>query len=257
MDILVAYLLFTASIGVLQARDNYRLLNQAGEILKFDHSFSLLEFLWVFASLALLIAEQLSFMESMVPAAYIAYNLHSWVFGARLYFAAKREGEDEIIIPLWYFRAGMAFGFCLFCLSTAVLFGQHLNLSFPATSDLPAAYRGLLLVILAVAIVTGAGIYLLKRSSLKLFERQVREAIRTHPVCIEHLGNIFQITVNNELTSRHASKIFAYELMGDKGTGTILALFEDAGPDKERIAHGYLALESGDVIELGVPGFTP
>ena len=106
-----------------------------------------------------------------------------WVFGARLYFAAKREGEDEIIIPLWYFRAGMAFGSCLFCLSTAVLFGQHLNLSFPATSDLPAAYRGLLLVILAVAIVTGAGIYLLKRSSLKLFERQVREAIRTHPVC--------------------------------------------------------------------------
>jgi hypothetical protein len=254
MDEVATYLVFSAAIGLMQVWDNYKLYIQAGESLRFDWAFSFIEFVWVFVSVAVLVAIDMSNRGKVVPVVYISFNVLFWLYSVRLYSESERSGDNEITVPLWSFQAGMVFGigFCILC--SAILFMQyadHPGLTFINIYVL----RDALIAIFAVLILIAIGIKLFKSYSVRLFEKQILEAIQSTPECGKHLGKISRIVMDSELTAAYEGKVFAYLVYGDKNKGTVLALFESYGPDAEKLVHGFLELESGEVVELGEPAF--
>lgn len=122
MDEVATYLAFSTAVGLLQVRDNYKLYIQSGKTLKFDRSFSFLELLWFFVSVAILtIIAPLNYVIT-VPILFIIFNVLGWIYGIKLYAESNKNGQSEITIPLWYFKSGIVFGLFFSLVSGVVLY---------------------------------------------------------------------------------------------------------------------------------------
>lgn len=122
---MTAYFAFSGAIGILQFRENYNLLRQDSDTLDFDYSFSILEFLWFFVSVAFLYSTDLTLLQMFVPALFIAFNVGGWGYAIKSYGEAERADEDAVIISVGYLRACTVFGVCYSMLSWFVLYQYY------------------------------------------------------------------------------------------------------------------------------------
>jgi hypothetical protein len=80
---------------------------------------------------------------------------------------------------------------------------------------------------------------------------ELRPPMRHQPEIVEHIGTIESISPDDEVTGLAVgADVFVFDIVGDKGRGTVSAEFICAGADAEVIGVGEQRLEDGRTIEL-------
>lgn len=108
----------------------------------------------------------------------------------------------------------------------------------------------LLLAALAALITYGVGV----------FKNQAQEAMQEHPVIDEHIGTIHTVSLDwaGSLADQRKNG-YTFDIEGDRGSGTVNAIFETVHSHREQMGEGTLvmadgtrlALERLDVVQTG------
>ena len=121
MDNVLAFLVLTAALSMLQVWECYRAISFGAVPSSIDWSFAFIEFAWVIVSIAIVYYGNLSRYELLVPAAYLLLSLYGWIVG---YWYVKETdilANKIIYIPQPYLWFSLIFG-CFLTLLTIFVF---------------------------------------------------------------------------------------------------------------------------------------
>jgi hypothetical protein len=250
VDNILGYIILTAAMAVLQFRESCHLLFSKEESVKVDLAFSFLEFLWFFVSVAILVFGSLNLYESLIPIAYVSYNIFGW--GLSYYFNKDEEVIDlqNVFIPDWYLWSSLLFLFCIFIGSLlSFVFSLPLRseqtVSEYITSNFSAIFFAGVIVIMLKSLI--GGFY---RNAVDTFAEQVTAAIQSNSITNDFFGEVIKVEHDNEVTAEYDDGIYGYFVYGEKNSGLLVAHYLSEGADSELITDGFIETESGEIIDL-------
>jgi len=250
MDDILAYIFLTLGLIVLQIRDNIVLYRTGDKPAEIDWAFNLLEFLWVFASIAVLFNETLTTRESIISIAYISYNIIGWMIGFYLYKDVDVSEISVFAIPEKYIE---------FCLAFCVLFFIYATFTaihtFPFRTETSVENYFLsnpstIFWIVAIMLLLKSFWTRFFKFSNDTFQSQVNAAIGANNICNEYFGKILKIELDEEETAEYEKNIFAYHVTGEENYGLLIAEFFSEDQDTEVITDGIIECPDGTSIEL-------
>jgi hypothetical protein len=84
-----------------------------------------------------------------------------------------------------------------------------------------------------------------------LFTQQARVAMSQNPMIQQHIGEIHSADFNWQGSAEAVeAEVFAFDLVGSLGRGTVTARFVTISPDEERITAGRLSMPDGNEYDL-------
>lgn len=250
MDDILAYIILTAAMAVLQIRESYHLLFSKEDSVNVDLAFSFLEFLWFFSSVAVLAFGTLSVYESLIPVAYISYSVFGW--GLSYYFNKDEEVIDlqNVYIPDWYLYSCLLFLSCLLLGALAVfatslpLRGEQTVLEY-LTGNFSVVFFVGVIVIMFKSLISG-----LYKNAVNIFEEQVVAAIQSNSITKDFFGEISKIEHDEAVTAEYDDGIYGFFVHGEKNTALLVAHYISNSADSELITDGFIETENGEFIDL-------
>lgn len=255
MDNVIAYILLTTALAVLQVRENYNayLAKQRAESIGI--SFTLFEICWVFVSLVFLFVSDASKLEASVAVFYIAINVCGWIAGHYLYKTANISSFNLSGIPNSFFFVAMFVCAVLFFFGVFVLFQ-----SVPTRRDTPVTQFLFSNVSILVWVPTSFFIFrelivTLARHVVTKINHEMLEAIENNDTCSAYFGEVLTATLDSDLTEENTDEFaYAYHIVGSERSGTVVAHFASLKRTKHIILFGVIIAEDGEQIEINEVG---
>ncbi len=255
MDNVVAYLLLTTLIALLQIPENYFAFIAKHKAQPIGLTFTVLEFLWVFVSIVFLIISEATALEASVAVFYIVINMVGWVLGHFLYKPAGVKPMDLSVIPDSFFIGAMFVCAMLFGFGCYVLFQ-----SFPTRRDTPITE--FLLSNIAIIVWVPTGFIILRSIFVTLGQRfltridqEIIDAIQDNQTCSDFFGEVLSVELNTELTEDNEDEsVYAFYVTGNKRSATLVAHFATVMRTKHKILFGTITTAHGDTIEINEVG---
>lgn len=251
MDWVIVFLALFAGVGILQLLDSYKLWGPFSEYISIDLSISLIEFFWIIACIVVLIWLPLTSLEQSLPISYIAFHVLVGLFSGKA--ALQSESIEDVVrsIPVPVLVASTFVGL-LFCGFSVYLLLAHQ----PINPDLSFLEFILLNKWKVLGFVALCGLALaayvaFKNKGMKEFIAQIKSAIEENNDCQKVFGEVISVTLNSEVTQDAQEDVYAFNVVGKKVTGILVAEIRSVSSDNEEIIAGEIYLEDGEVVEVG------
>ena len=250
MDNLLAYLVLTAALSTLQIWENYRLLFSGGNSVSIDWSFSLIEFSWVFVSIAVIYYGDLNVYELLVPVAFLLYNIYGWIVGYWHINETEVLESKVIYIPETYLWFSLVFSVLLSSFTVFVITQVYLSRSEMLFQEYLLDNKIAIFWIIIIALLLKSVSQRFKSFANNEFNQQVINAIQNNEQCASYFGKILSVSVNNEITSRLDDNEFGFFVRGEKSRGFLVAGITTISSEEEFVYGGFISTENGEIIEL-------
>lgn len=250
MDNVLAFLVLTAALSMLQVWECYRAISFGAVPSSIDWSFAFIEFAWVIVSIAIIYYGNLSRYELLVPAAYLLLSLYGWIVG---YWYVKETdilANKIIYIPQPYLWFSLIFGCFLTLLTIFVFTDSYLYRNDLSIQSYILTNKVALIWIFAIVVILKSVIDRLKKFVTDTVDQLVKNAIENNVQCREYFGNVLSIKKNSEISVQLEMDAYGYHVRGSKSRGFLVGKFIPLNSEEELLSSGYIATEDGLFIDL-------